>query len=113
MATWSEKKFPEPAKSETYKVKDFMRAKYVEKRFCKSNKVSDSEDDSEDSPRPKKKKADTKSKKRRRERRRAAKEESSDEVKEEEAKVENDESSDGEEFPAKAEKKVTNKRRLG
>ena len=83
MATWSSKKYPEPPKSETYKVKEFLKAKYVEKRFCKSNKVSDSESESDDEEYRKKKKELRKKKRERR--RKAAKEESSSD---EEAKVE-------------------------
>ena len=93
MASWSEKKYPEPDKKDSWKVKDFFRAKYVEKRFEKQNKIdSDSEDSEEERSKRRKE--------RRRKRRQQAKEESSDDEPVEEKKAPVEDSDSGEDFPA-------------
>ena len=55
MACWSKKRDPEPEKRDTQKFKDFIRAKYVEKRFAEEAEASDSSD-SEDARKKRKEK---------------------------------------------------------
>lgn len=58
MATWNPKRDPEPEKRDVHKFKDFLRYKYIDKRFTADNKVDDSSDEE-----PKKKKKSKKTKK--------------------------------------------------
>jgi hypothetical protein len=61
MSAWSPKTSPLPDKSDTFRMKEFFKAKYVDKRFAESAKDSDSDE----SDKPKKKKDKKKSKKKR------------------------------------------------
>ncbi len=51
MANWNQKRDPEPDKKDQLRFKDFLRHKYVDKRFTADSKLSDSSDE-----KPKKKK---------------------------------------------------------
>jgi hypothetical protein len=61
MSEWKPKTSPLPDKSDTTRMKEFFKAKYVDKRFAVSMKDSDSDE----SDKPKKKKDKKKSKKKR------------------------------------------------
>jgi hypothetical protein len=51
MANWSAKSNPIPDKSDNFKMKDFFKAKYIDKKFAPSR-----DSDSDDEPKKKKKK---------------------------------------------------------
>lgn len=55
MSQWSAKTFPLPDKNDSFKMKDFFKAKYIDKRFAPS-KDSDSDDDSHKKKKKKKSK---------------------------------------------------------
>jgi hypothetical protein len=62
MSEWSAKTAPLPDKADTFKMKEFFKAKYVDKRFA----TSANDSDSDDSDRPKKKKKEKKKSKKKR-----------------------------------------------
>ncbi len=47
MAAWNKKRDPEPEKRDAQRFKDFIRAKYVEKRFAEAVDASDSSESEE------------------------------------------------------------------
>ena len=47
MACWNKKRDPEPEKKDAQRFKDFIRAKYVDKRFAEEAEDSDSSEDEE------------------------------------------------------------------
>lgn len=60
MACWNPKRDPEPEKRDQLRFKDFLRHKYVEKRFSADSHLSDSSDEK---PKKKKDKKEKKKKK--------------------------------------------------
>jgi hypothetical protein len=62
MVKWKKSRDPVPDKKEAQKFKDFIKAKYVEKRFAEQSEASDSSD-SEDRKAPKTKKKSRKDRK--------------------------------------------------
>ena len=77
MSAWDKKSNPLPDKTDNFRMKEFFKAKYTDKRFAES--LSESDSDSSDDKKKKKKK---KSKKRDKKKRRASSsEESEEEVK--------------------------------
>lgn len=48
MAKWSDKRDCLPAKDDTWKMKDFFRNKYIDKKFASKKKSKDSSDDNSD-----------------------------------------------------------------
>jgi hypothetical protein len=63
MANWNPKRDPEPDKKDVTKFKDFLKFKYVDKRFTEENNVEDDSSDEETKKRKKDKKKDKKKKK--------------------------------------------------
>ena len=106
MGEWSQKQYPLPEKSDTYKMKEFFKAKYVDKRFAEP--VDDDDDsDSSDDKKKKKKKKDKEKKKvtKKRSKKKVASSSSDEEEKKED-------SSDGETLEKKEPKK-SGRRGLG
>lgn len=62
MANWNPKRDPEPDKKDVTKFKDFLRFKYIDKRFTEENCVQDDSSD-EEAKKKKKAKKDKKKKK--------------------------------------------------
>lgn len=62
MATWSAKRDPMPDKKDLQKFKDFLRHKYVEKRFTADTKADDDDSSDEDEAARKARKAAKKEK---------------------------------------------------
>mmetsp|Transcript_10494 Transcript_10494/g.14133 ORF Transcript_10494/g.14133 Transcript_10494/m.14133 type:complete len:162 (-) Transcript_10494:142-627(-) len=76
MANWKAKNNPIPEKTDTARMKEFFRHKYVEKRFAEAQEDSDDSSDSEEERRRRKKR---KEKKRAKKAAKAAEESSDDE----------------------------------
>ena len=63
MKNWKPKNNPLPDKTDNARMKDFLRAKYVEKRFAEAEESEDSSDSEEERRKKKKKKDKKKAKK--------------------------------------------------
>ena len=114
MKTWKAKNNPIPEKTDTNKMKEFFRIKYVEKRFAEAEEDSDSSD-SEAERRRRKKRKEKKAKKAAA--KKAAASDSSEEEQSAAAKVreeqKNDDDSDDGDEPIYKAKNKQRKRGLG
>ena len=114
MKNWKQKNNPLPEKGDSNKMKEFFKAKYVEKRFALADESDDSSDSEEERRRRQKRKDKKKAKKKAA--KKAADSDSSDDEPQAASKAakeeEKDDSDDGEEPVYKA-KKQLRKRGLG
>ena len=113
MKNWKQKNNPLPEKSDNNRMKEFFRAKYVEKRFALAEESDDSSDSEEERRRRQKRKEKKKAKKKAA--KKAADSDSSDDEPQAASKAkeeEKDDSDEGEEPVYKAKGKLR-KRGLG
>jgi superfamily II DNA/RNA helicase len=80
MAEWSAKVMPFPDKTDNFRMKEFFKAKYVDKRFADDGD-SDSDSDSSDDKKKKKKKKDKKKKKSKKKKETSSESDSEEDVK--------------------------------